>query len=215
MTILTHALLMPEEIVQRYAALVSGEHYLENLRVRIDELTWEGKRLADQERNLLEKAVRFGFSEERVREKVEEVRSRLAWLAEERSIVEADLKRAQEKSQTVTWMWDRCHSLFYHRKELREWWEEKATTSQRHRLLRALIDPDRGGRILVYPPPPDHVPDPVLLDFWGGTVECQFKFDPNRLIETLETLGVMDSNANKSGNKKRGESKKVAPEDFG
>ncbi|MEE8225139.1 MAG: hypothetical protein V3R42_05430 [candidate division NC10 bacterium] len=136
-------------------------------------------------------------------------------LAEQRSTLEAELKLAEEKTQTVAWMRDRSLALFHHRKDLEKWWMESCTKSERHRLLRALIDPDRGGRIFVFPPPPDHVPDPILFDFWGGRVKCRFKFDPDRLIEALEALGVMERSRAEQGGGKRGGSKKVAPEDLG
>ncbi len=211
MVILVHALLMPEEIVQGYATLVSGETYLEGLGVRLADVAREEKRLKDQEQSLLDKALSFGFSEDTVSAKHEELRSRLDWLAEQRLALERDLKRAEEKNQTVAWMRDSSLALFYYRKVLEKWWMESSTKSQQHRLLRALIDLDGGGKILVYPPPPGYIPDPILdLSLWGGRVECRFKFNPRRLIEALENLGVMGSGTDGAESDKHAGSGKVA-----
>ena len=216
MSTLTHALLMPEEIVQRYAALLSGDGYLKDLRDRLGAVTREEKILKDQELLLLEKALSSGFSEEAIAEKAKDLRSRLSWLVEQRSTLESDLKRAEEKAQTVTWMQERSESLRWRRRDLREWWEETSTRFQRHRLLRTLIDPERGGRIYIDPPPGGYVPDPTLdLGLWGGKVRCQFKFDPHRLVEALEGMEVTGRSTAKPGKVKRVESRKVGPEDFG
>ncbi len=189
--ILTHALLMPEEIVERYAKLVTGEAYAEQVRRRLAEVTREEKRVKDQERRLLDKGLRKLFSPEILQEKAAELVSRREWLAAQQQTLHAELADQEAKQYTLAWMGDQSRALFHHRKTLEAWWTT-ATPGQRQRLMRALIDPDSGGRVLVYPPPVGYTADPNLNpDPWGGRVECRFTFDPARLLTCLESLGVV------------------------
>ena len=60
--------------------------------------------------------------------------------------------------------------------------------------MRALIDPDSGGKVLIYPPPVGYIPDPNLdPDGWGGRTELRFQFNPDRLLKCLEHMGVVRS----------------------
>jgi site-specific DNA recombinase len=201
LSILLHSLLMPEDVVRQYAEMVTGESYLKQLRERLAQITAETKTVRDQERRLLDKALTKHFSPEAISAKTEELRSQLEWKVEQQENLAAELAAAEEKQKTVAWMREQSRTLFHHRRTLDQWWK-RSSPSDRRALLRALVDPEGGGTILVYPPPPGYTPTPELdMDGWGGRVDLKFVFQPERVVQCLQTLGVVQPEENVKGPK--------------
>ncbi len=215
LTLLSHALMMPGEILERFADLLFGRDHLDQLRRHLGDIGREEKRVREQEHLLLEKALAQGFSQETVQTKVAELRSRLEWLAENRMKLDTELKDAESKADLIIRLREESRILSLSRRALSRWWNS-ATKCQQQRLLRTLIDPDRGGGVFVYPPPPGYIPDPELdLNGWGGRVECRFKYNPSRLIEALESMGVVKGATGGKGGGDHGGSAKGPSENLG
>lgn len=75
---------------------------------------------------------------------------------------------------------------------LREWLD-RATVEQQRVLLRALVNPDGGGSIVVYPPPSGCRPAWKIPEGWEEPTKITFRLDVGRILTALETLGALKS----------------------
>lgn len=157
--------------------------------------------------------ARRGYPPDILEEVLAERKERLAYLegtiAERHAAVqalEAEGRGLERLTSETGWL---CE----HGQRLKKWLQS-ATVPQRRVILRALVHPDGGGAIQVYPPPADWKPDPDLLDYWGGRTEVTFRFDPVRLLTALEAVGALKAGASGRGGG-HGKGNNVAPTENG
>jgi hypothetical protein len=116
-----------------------------------------------------------------ITEKATECRTRLSHLDKQIARLERALADLHAQQNATDHVEDELEFWRRHRHQLRHWLRTASVPPQRM-VLEALVNPDGGGRIVVYPPSA------------GERTEIQLRFSPERVLAALKAAGALDTN---------------------